>query len=170
VASTDDEPARKTPDDRRPGETPDQRADRNFDELLQELRVAQTGVQILFAFLLTIPFQQRFTQAVGTDLRWVYLGTLFSTATATALLIAPVSHHRILFRQGRKPYIVDASDKLAKAGLFFLAVSVLGSVFLVVSVVSAERTAGWIVAALAVLFLITWVVMPIRLQARRRHE
>jgi hypothetical protein len=158
-----------TPSERRPRETPDERADRNFEELLQELRVAQTGVQILFAFLLTIPFQQRFTQAVGTELRWVYMGTLLATAIATALLIAPVSYHRILFRQGRKPNIVDSSDKLAKAGLFFLAVAILGSMYLVFAVVSARDTATWLVAAMALLFLITWVVMPLRLRREAKR-
>ncbi len=81
-------------------ETPLERADRNYNELLQELRVAQTGVQILFAFLLTIPFQQRFGEMVNAGLRQEYLATLLVTAMATALLIAPVTMHRILFRQG----------------------------------------------------------------------
>jgi hypothetical protein len=157
------------PSDRRPCETPDERADRNFEELLQELRVAQTGVQILFAFLLTIPFQQRFTQSVGTALRWEYLGTLLCTAIATALLIAPVSHHRVLFRQGRKPYIVEASDKLAKGGLLFLALAVLGSMYLVVSVVSARDTAIVLVAGLAVLFVVTWLLMPLRMRREIRR-
>jgi Family of unknown function (DUF6328) len=151
-------------------ETPAERADRNFVELLQELRVAQTGVQILFAFLLTIPFQQRFAQEVNDDLRWVYMFTLLSAAISTALLIAPVSHHRILFRHGRKPVLVTAADRLAKAGLAFLALGVLGSVFLVVAVVSAWSTAYLIVGALAVLFALTWVVEPLRLRARGRLD
>jgi hypothetical protein len=157
------------PNDRRPSETPDERADRNFEELLQELRVAQTGVQILFAFLLTIPFQQRFTQAVGTGLRWEYVATLLATAISTALLIAPVSYHRILFRQGRKPHIVESSDKLAKAGLFFLAVAILGSMYLVIAVSSARDIAIWLVAAMALLFLITWVVIPVRMRRELRR-
>src|SRR3954471_14600096 len=77
-------------------ETAAQRADRNFNELLQELRVAQTGVQILFAFLLSLPFTQRFGQLTAEE-RVVYLITLLATALATACLIAPVSHHRVLF-------------------------------------------------------------------------
>ena len=148
-------------------ETPDERADRHLDELLQELRVAQTGVQILFAFLLTIPFQQRFATVVdGGYLRWVYLATLVATALATAFLIGPVSQHRILFRQGRKPSLVAASDRLAKSGLVCLALAVLGSVFLVVAVVAGPATAGWVVVPLAAVFLVTWLLQPLRLRLR----
>jgi hypothetical protein len=156
--------------DREPGrdETVEERADRNYDELLQELRVSQTGVQILFAFLLTIPFQQRFTQAVGTDLRWVYLATLVAATAATAFLIAPVSLHRVLFHQGRKPYVVKAADRFAKLGLVCLALSMLGAVFLVVSVVAARDTASWFVAGLGLLFLLTWLIQPLRLRRRER--
>src|SRR3989440_12619176 len=86
-------------------ETPTERADRNFTELLQELRVAQTGVQILFAFLLTLPFTQRFN-VVTTELKWVYLATIVCAALSMACLIAPVSQHRIVFARGLKPRLV----------------------------------------------------------------
>jgi uncharacterized protein DUF6328 len=147
-------------------ETPVERADRNYTELLQELRVAQTGVQILFAFLLTIPFQQRFGQMVGAGLRQEYLATLLVTAAATALLIAPVSMHRILFRQGLKPQLVTFADAMAKIGLAFLALAVLLAVFLIVSVVSARDTAIWFVGSLGLLFSVTWIVIPIWLRTR----
>jgi hypothetical protein len=147
-------------------ETPIERADRNYNELLQELRVAQTGIQILFAFLLTIPFQQRFGEMVGTSLRQEYLATLIVTAAATALLIAPVSMHRILFRQGRKPELVTVADGLAKAGLACLALAVLLAVFLIVSVVSARNTAYWLAGGLGLLFAVTWIVIPVWLRAR----
>src|SRR5437764_8860996 len=111
-------------------ETEAERADRNFSELLQELRVAQTGVQILFAFLLTLPFTQRF-EKVGAGDRSVYLGTLLATALATACLIAPVSQHRILFRHRRKPELVVAANQLAQAGLAFLLIAVIGAVYLI---------------------------------------
>ena len=153
------------PIEQRRDETPEERADRNYDELLQELRVAQTGVQILFAFLLTMPFQQRFTSTVSTDLRWIYIFTLISTAVATAFLIAPVSHHRILFRHGQKPHLVTQADRLAKLGLVFLALAVLGSVHLVIAVVSGRDVATACTGALALLFLITWLVQPLRLRA-----
>jgi len=147
-------------------ETPVERADRNYTELLQELRVAQTGVQILFAFLLTIPFQQRFGQMVGAGLRQEYLATLLVTAAATALLIAPVSMHRILFRQGLKPQLVTMADGFAKAGLACLALAVLLAVFLTVSVVSARDTAFWFAGGLGLLFAVTWIVIPIWLRTR----
>src|SRR5947209_10039375 len=86
-------------------ETVLERWDRNFSELLQELRVAQTGVQVLFAFLLTLPFTNRFERITEVQ-RGTYVVTLVAAAAATALLIAPVSYHRLVFRQGRKPQLV----------------------------------------------------------------
>jgi hypothetical protein len=147
-------------------ETPMERADRNYNELLQELRVAQTGVQILFAFLLTIPFQQRFGDEVGAGLRQEYLVTLLVTAMATALLIAPVTMHRILFRQGLKPELVTVADRLAKVGLVCLAFAVLLAVFLIVAVVSARDTAFWFIGGLGLLFVVTWLIIPLWLRAR----
>lgn len=153
-------------DRRRRDETPAETADRNYNELLQELRVAQTGVQILFAFLLTIPFQQRFGEEVGTGLRQEYLATLLVTAMATGLLIAPVTMHRVLFRQGLKPQLVVAADWMAKLGLSCLAVAVLLAVFLIVSVVSASSLAFWFVGGLGILFAVTWLVIPIMVRIR----
>src|SRR5689334_10782878 len=93
-------------------ETPLERSDRNFSELLQELRVAQTGVQVLFAFLLTLPFTNRFGQIAGVD-RYTYVGTVVAAGAATALLIAPVSYHRMVFQQGRKAQLVRVAHRLA---------------------------------------------------------
>jgi hypothetical protein len=159
------DPDRAVIDDGR-DETETQRADRNFNELLQELRVAQTGVQILFAFLLTLPFTQRWT-AVGTKEHAVYLGTLIATALATACLIAPVSHHRILFRQRRKPVLVDAGSKLAGLGLLFLWIAIVGAVFLIFDVVVGGGVALAVAVALAVIFLVIWYVQPL-LQKRQQ--
>src|SRR6266508_4388199 len=92
-----------------------QRLDRNFNELLQELRVAQTGVQILFAFLLTLAFTQRFGEVTGFQ-RGLYYGTLVAAALATSLLIAPVSLHRLLFRRHQKGRVVIAANRLAGGG------------------------------------------------------
>ena len=106
------------------------RLDRNFGELLQELRVAQTGVQILFAFLLSIAFQQRFNTL--DDLQTgLYLATLVGAAVAAILLIAPVAAHRVLFRRHRKDEVVALTARLAAFGLGFLAVAVLGGVLLI---------------------------------------
>jgi uncharacterized membrane protein len=148
------------PDDDGRGESEQERADRNFTELLQELRVAQTGVQILFAFLLTLPFTQRFDLVSVAD-RYTYLGTLLAAAAASAFLIAPVSWHRMLFRQGLKPVIVTISDRLAMVGLFFLVVAVSGAVYLIVDFVVGAVAAAVITAATASLFVILWFVLPL---------
>ena len=147
------------PDDER-GETPLQRWDRNFAELLQELRVAQTGVQILFAFLLTLPFTNRFT-SIGTLDRHLYVVTLTASAVATALLIAPVSYHRLVFRQGQKPQLVRIASALAMAGLAALLVAMLSAIFLVLAVVAGLPLAAVIGAALAILYVALWYVLPL---------
>src|SRR5262245_39425389 len=136
-------------------ETAAQRADRNFSELLQELRVAQTGVQILFAFLLTLPFTQRFG-ALAASQRAVYLSTLATAALATVCLIAPVSHHRILFGKRRKPELVASGSRLAGIGLVFLWLSMVGSVFLVFDVVAGGPMAFVVAVLLAAVFLAIW--------------
>src|SRR3954471_3699967 len=97
-------------------ETPLRRADRNFGELLQELRVAQTGVQILFAFLLTLSFTDRFAAIDGFQ-RGVYVFTLVTSAMTVALLVAPVAVHRLLFQRGRKRELVYVGHRLAVTGL-----------------------------------------------------
>jgi hypothetical protein len=140
-------------------ETALERWDRNFGELLQELRVAQTGVQILFAFLLTLPFTNRFEKATELD-RGVYVATIVAAAAATALLIAPVSYHRLVFRQGRKPQVVQVASRLAVLGLSCLLLAMLGAVFLAVDVVLREPSAALIVGGLAVLYLFLWYVLP----------
>jgi hypothetical protein len=141
-------------------ETPDERFDRNWNELLQELRVAQTGVQILFAFLLTLPFNQRF--ATITDVqRATYIVTILLTALATLCLIAPVSHHRILFRRGRKKELVNVSSNLAGVGLLFLWLSVVGAVFLIFEVIVATSWAIAVAIALAIAFVAVWYLFPI---------
>jgi hypothetical protein len=147
-------------------ETPTERADRNFDELLQELRVAQTGTQILFAFLLTLPFTARFGQ-VTAEQRTVYLVTLVVTALASACLIAPVSQHRILFRRRRKPALVTSASRLAIAGLAFLLLAVTGSVYLIFDVVEGGRLAGIVGGAMGLGMLLLWYGQPLYLRRRR---
>lgn len=146
-------------------ESVNERADRNFNELLQELRVAQTGVQILFAFLLTLPFTQRFAEIRGVD-RWVFIMTLVATAVSTACLIAPVSQHRILFGKRLKPQLVRVANRLAQAGLAFLLVSVVGALFLIIDVVIGTSAAVAICIGIAVLFALLWYVQPIRARGR----
>ncbi|WP_406328235.1 DUF6328 family protein [Streptomyces sp. NBC_00203] len=140
-------------------ETPLERADRNFSELLQELRVTQTGVQILFAFLLTLAFTQRFP-SLDTVQRATYVTTLLLSVLAAALFTAPAALHRSLFQENVKPAIVRVSSRLAGIGLFVLMLAFTGSVLLVVDV-SLGRAAGIAAGAgtLAV-YVALWGVLP----------
>jgi hypothetical protein len=150
-------------------ETDAERQDRNYAELLQELRVAQTGVQILFAFLLTIPFQQRFT-TLSSVMHGLYIGTLCSAAIATALFIAPAAAHRVVFRRHLKEELVSLTGRLAAAGLGFLALAVLGSVLMVVDLVSGPVAAWIVTAVLAGLFAWLWYLLPYRWLAANNSD
>ena len=144
-------------------ETPLERADRNFAELLQEVRVIQTGVQILFAFLLTLPFAPRFPTLDGVQ-RTTYVITLLLALVAAVLFTAPAAVHRALFQRGAKELIVRASSRLASAGLAALALSFTGALLLVVDVVF-NRAAG--IAAAAGAFVLCcglWAALPRRLR------
>src|ERR1044072_7282002 len=116
-------------------ETPLEPLDRNWDELLQELRVVQTGVQILAGFLLTLPFQQRFTQIEDVN-RVVFLVAFALAVVATAFLVAPVSAHRLLFRKGEKAALVALANRCARVGLVALALAVSAVAFVVFAVVA----------------------------------
>jgi O-antigen/teichoic acid export membrane protein len=140
-------------------ETPDERFDRNWNELLQELRVAQTGVQFLFAFLLTLPFNDRFA-TVSQGQKATYVATLLCTALSALCLIAPVSHHRILFRRGRKKELVAISSNLAGIGLWFLWLSIVGAVFLIFQVVVGMSWGVAVGAAFAAAFIGIWYILP----------
>jgi hypothetical protein len=146
-------------------ETEGQRLDRNVDEMLQELRVAQTGVQILFAFLLTIAFQQRFPE-ITTFQRNVYVTTLILVALATALLIAPVSFHRVVFRQRQKRTLVEATHRLAIGGLVLLLLALCGAVLLILDVVLGTRPAVIGTTGIGLWFIIFWYVIPLRVRAQ----
>ncbi|MFF6780641.1 DUF6328 family protein [Streptomyces sp. NPDC012510] len=140
-------------------ETPLERADRNFSELLQELRVTQTGVQILFAFLLTLAFTPRFPD-LDSFQRATYVSTLLLAVLAAALFTAPAALHRLLFQQNAKPLIVRVSSRLATAGLAVLMPAFAGSVMLVVDV-TLSRTAGITTGVGTFLgCLLLWVVLP----------
>ncbi|SHF74843.1 hypothetical protein SAMN05443575_0803 [Jatrophihabitans endophyticus] len=135
------------------------RFDRNYAELLQELRVAQTGVQILFAFLLGIAFQQRFTTLSDAE-RTRYVVTLASAAFAAVLLIAPVAAHRVLFARHRKDELVMITGRLAVAGLAFLGIAIVCAVLLITTVVVGIGWGIGITGALGLVTVVTWVVMP----------
>lgn len=151
------------PYDRR-HETPAERLDRNWNELLQEFRVAQTGIQILFGFLLILPFQPGFTEIGGMQ-RWSYLFIFACVTISTMCILAPVMAHRLLFRRRRKERLVDLGNNLAKVALGFLGAALVAAVWLIVSVVSTPVMAGiWLVATL-LLMVALWVVVPLRMDA-----
>jgi hypothetical protein len=152
-------------DEVRPGESDSERADRNFNDILQELRVAQTGVQILFGFLLTMPLQARFERLDSFDRALLVVAVLL-LATATACIIAPVAWHRALFRHRLKKEIVDASNVFAKCGLTALALGIVVSMMLMLGLVLPRWAATTLSAAIAVLLLMLWVVLPV---LRRRE-
>ena len=146
-------------------ETPLERADRNFVELLQELRVTQTGVQILFAFLLSLAFTQRFP-SLDTFQRATYVTTLLLAVLAAALFTAPAALHRSLFQQGAKPLIVQVSSRLATVGMGVLVFAFTGSVLLVVDVTTG-RTGGLVAGAATLSACLgLWGLLP-RLVRRR---
>jgi hypothetical protein len=145
-------------------EEPLQRADRNFAELLQELRVVLTGVQILFGFLLTLPFSARFDGLDGTQ-RTVFVVTLACAAVSSTLLVAPVAAHRLLFQRGRKRELVRSGHRLALAGLAFLALALSAGLLLVLDVAVGRATAVVMAAVLLALTVVLWVVLPLRQRA-----
>lgn len=144
-------------------ETEIERLDRNWSSLLQELRVAQTGVQLLTGFLLTLPFQQRFTTLDSTS-RNVYLTTVAFSVASTVLLVAPVGMHRILFRQRRLTLLVAAAHRCAFYGLLLLGVALAGVTVLIFGTV-ADPMAGWVAGGIALAGFITfWVLVPLAMR------
>jgi hypothetical protein len=146
-------------------ETPDERADRNLVELLQELRVALPGVQVLFAFLLTVPFAPRFADVTAFQEK-VYFGTLLASSVASAFFIAPTAYHRLNFRRSDKEHIVEVSSRLTLCGITALGVAMVGAVVLVTDFLFGLTTVVVATALVAGLFLTLWVVMPV---LRRRR-
>jgi predicted neutral ceramidase superfamily lipid hydrolase len=146
-------------------ETEKERLDRNMTELVGELRVALPGVQVLFAFLLTVPFNQRFGQVTDFQ-KSVYLVTLLSTAVSTAFLLAPSALHRIEFRQDDKRHIVRAANRYAIAGFGFLILSVTGAVLLVTDFLYGDTTARVATVGIALLLVTLWYVVPLVRRAR----
>lgn len=146
-------------------ETPIERLDRNWNELLQELRVTQTGIQILSGFLLILPFQPLFPRD-SPELVTVYLLALLFGTLATGLMVAPVTAHRLLFRHHVKDRLVAFGDRAAKIGLFCLAVTLGLVVTLVVGTV-IDTGVGRVAGAVALLVLVMlWMVVPMVIRRR----
>lgn len=140
-------------------EDPKERRDRELGELLQELRVAITGVQVLFAFLLTVPFTQRFT-SLDPSQRRVYFAAVLTAAISSLLLIAPAANHRLLFREGVKEAMLHAANKVAIAGFVTLALGIGLSLYLVTTMVYTTGTAVLVAIAVGLLTLFAWFVFP----------
>jgi len=142
----------------RTDESENERLDRELDQLLQEVRVAMPGVQVLFAFLLAVPFQQRFAQV--TDLQEnVYFFTLLASALASALFIAPTAYHRMMFRGRDKPHLIRMSRRFALAGLVALALAMNGVILLVTDFLFDGAVVPITVVLSSVLFAGLWFVL-----------
>ena len=152
-----------------PGESEKERVDRELIELLNELRVVLPGVQVLFAFLLTVPFSNGFAKMTDTQRDWYVVAFLCATV-ATALLIAPSTYHRIMFRKGGKQQMLYTSNKLVLGGTVFLAASMASSVYLISDVFFGLGPAGSIAGVAAAVFIVAWYVLPLWRRARAEDE
>ena len=142
-------------------EDPQERTARELIELLQELRIVIPGVQVLFAFLLTVPFSQGFPKLDALQ-RGVFFATLLCTSAATALLIAPSSHHRILFRQGVREQRLKLGNTLAILGLVFLVPAMVGVVFVITDLIFSLTAALIVTILMALSFSLLWFAVPLR--------
>jgi hypothetical protein len=147
-------------------ETPIERLDRNWSDLLQELRVTQTGVQLLTGFLLTLPFQQRFQQLSSAQ-RDAYLVVVALSAMATVLLVAPVLVHRLLFRRHERRSMVNAAHRCAIVGAYLLGLALVGVLYLIFDVVEGLTAAVVASAVALVVMALLWLALPWRLRTDR---
>ncbi|PVC84491.1 DUF6328 family protein [Streptomyces sp. CS014] len=148
-------------------ETQEERADRQWSELLQELRVAQTGVQILFGFLLAVVFQSRFADLGDVD-RNIYVVTVMLGCATAAALIGPVSYHRLLTGRRMKPETVIWASRMTVLGLVLLFCTMCSALLLILRVALHNETALWLVGGMALWFLVCWFVFPLWAIARGR--
>jgi hypothetical protein len=153
----------------RQGESKAESLDRHWQELLQELRVAQAGTQILFAFLLTIAFTQPFREADDLTHR-VYAVTLILASLATALLIGAVPFHRMLFRQRLRDHMVTIVGHMASGGLFLLMLAMAGSLYLALDIALSRTTAAIIVGAALAWYIVFWYVLPLYIRSRENGD
>jgi Family of unknown function (DUF6328) len=152
-----------------PDEDQQERVNRELIELLNELRVVLPGVQVLFAFLLTVPFSNGFAKMTNLQ-RDVYVVAFFTAAVATILLIAPSTYHRLLFRHGNKEQMLFTANRLAIAGTVFLAAAVSASVFVITDVLFHSSWAGLVTAITAVFAVATWYGLPLHRLIKDRRE
>jgi Family of unknown function (DUF6328) len=150
-------------------ESEEQRRNRELIELLNELRVALPGVQVLFAFLLAVPFQRGWPHLAHRD-RAVFYAALLATAVSTALLIAPSSYHRLRWRDRDKEYLLETSNRLTIAGLACLAVAVNCVVFVISDFLYGYAAAIPATSAMAIVFAVLWYAVPLRRALKDRRE
>ncbi|MFJ9689428.1 DUF6328 family protein [Streptomyces bacillaris] len=148
-------------------ETQEERADRQWTELLQELRVAQTGVQILFGFLLAVVFQPRFAELSDAD-RDIYITTVVLGSATVAALIGPVTYHRLLTGRRMKPQTVIWASRMTMVGLVLLFLTMCSTLLLIMRVALHNTFALWLVAGIALWFLACWFLFPLWALARGR--
>jgi hypothetical protein len=150
-----------TPEPPPAGDVPEQTINRNWTELVQELRATQIGVQVLIGFLLAVPFSDKF-HTLGRFEKAAYLVVLSLAVAAVAAVLAPIAYHRILFRRGLRPWLVETANKIARVGLMLAALTMCGVVFLAFDL--AAGTAAGIVASLAAVvgYVVLWVIVPLR--------
>jgi hypothetical protein len=153
----------------RTGEDQQERTARELIELLNELRVILPGIQVLFAFLLTVPFSQGFPK-LDTLQQDVFFATLLCTAISAALLMAPSAHHRLLFRQGEREQRLRIGNVLTIIGLIFLVPAMVGVVFVVTGLIFGMGLALIVTAVLTLLFVLLWFVLPLRYRDENAAE
>jgi predicted neutral ceramidase superfamily lipid hydrolase len=152
-------------DVKRPDEDEKKRLDRELIELLNELRVALPGIQVLFAFLLTMPFTQRFTK-ITTSQRTTFFAAFICTAISSALLIAPTVLHRLRFRSRDKENVLVTSNRLTIIGTFFLAVAITAVVYLITDVLYGSPESALYTLGIASLFVLIWYLLPLGWKVR----
>ncbi len=163
------DPAGRGPADTDPGPIPGtdeserERLNRNLNELLQELRIALPGVQVLFAFLLAVPFQQRFSETTAFQ-RNLFFVTLLLTAISTALLISPTAFHRITFRLRQKPRLLILANRLTLAGLACLALAMTGAVTLVTDFLYGAVPTAIVGGLSLIAFAVLWAAIPLHVR------
>jgi hypothetical protein len=147
--------------EQRIGEDRNERRARELAELLQELRVMLPGVQVLFAFLLTVPFSARFGDVTSLQ-QAVFFGTLLCTALSAGLLLAPSAHHRLLWRQQAREHRLRVANRLAIAGMVLLVVAMVGVMFVITDILFGSVAAALATTTVSGFFLYVWFLMPIR--------
>ncbi|MFD4370515.1 DUF6328 family protein [Streptomyces sp. NPDC058486] len=157
-------------DDRDDGrdESPEERADRRWSELLQELRVAQTGTQILFGFLVAVVFQPRFAE-LGTPDRMLYVVTVCLGAATTGALVAPVAVHRLVAGHRMKPETVTWAARLTLVGVVLLALTMISTLLLIMRMVLDDGIAVWVAVGLALWLALCWFVVPLIARSRNSN-